>query len=236
VDCCLPRLVHNRSRPELPAFGLTSCCALRLAQGILIPNPIETPADMKRLPESVDVEQTLGHVLESVERINEAIVKEGHDVPLIGFSAAPWTLLFYMVRPSQSSPQLPPRAVQRWRACTHTPSQVSPTVECHQPQDNFTYLLSHDGLAPPPPASRIERSRLTHGVTRCDVGWQVGGASKKNSDAGMKWLREYPEASRALLDQLTHVVIEYLDKQVQCGAHMIQVRAHVIPSPFLSRA
>jgi len=115
--------------------------------GILIPNPIESPADMKRLPENIDVEASLGHVFEGVERINEAIVKEGHGVPLIGFSAAPWTLLYYM----------------------------------------------------------------------------VGGSSKNNGDAGIRWCRDHPADAQMLLDHLTHVVIEYLDKQVQSGAHMIQV-------------
>jgi len=116
-------------------------------KGILIPNPIETPADMKRLPDSVDLDATLGHVFEAVGRINDSIVSEGHKVPQIGFSAAPWTLFFYM----------------------------------------------------------------------------VGGSSKNNGDAGMRWMREHPEDSRIFLDRLTDVVIEYLDKQVQCGAHMIQV-------------
>jgi len=73
-------------------------------KGILVPEPLETPADLKKLPSVEEaataafVEDRLAHVLAAVRLIVETMSKEGFgDRPLIGFSAAPWTLFFYMV-------------------------------------------------------------------------------------------------------------------------------------------
>ncbi|KAL7505546.1 hypothetical protein ACHAXN_004834 [Cyclotella atomus] len=122
--------------------------------GIQVPCPLVGPADMmERLPKREEVgrrefvEERLGHVMESVRLIRRKMKEEMIEVPLIGFSAAPWTLLFYM----------------------------------------------------------------------------VGGSSKKNNEIGVRWLKEYPEASRDLLDRLTAVIIEYMAQQVENGAHMLQL-------------
>jgi len=71
--------------------------------GIQVPCPLVGPADMnERLPKKEQlgrefVQSKLGHVMESVRLIRKKMKDEGMEVPLIGFSAAPWTLLFYMV-------------------------------------------------------------------------------------------------------------------------------------------
>lgn len=79
--------------------------------GILVPCPLVGPADMReRLPpkEALTkdfVQDKLGHVVESVKLIRQRMRDEDISVPLIGFSAAPWTLLYYMVGGSSKKNQ-----------------------------------------------------------------------------------------------------------------------------------
>lgn len=66
-------------------------------KGIQVPRPLSTPAEARALlarGADVDVRVGLAHVLEAVSLIRERL---GGKVPLIGFSAAPWTLFYYMV-------------------------------------------------------------------------------------------------------------------------------------------
>lgn len=64
-------------------------------QGITVPQPITSPADVdSRIHWPVDVRQKLAHILQAITQIKENLKGK---VPLIGFSAAPWTLFFYLV-------------------------------------------------------------------------------------------------------------------------------------------
>ncbi|CAM9296221.1 unnamed protein product [Chrysoparadoxa australica] len=72
-------------------------------KGILVPRPLVDPADLEaRIPKSIDVEDKLGYVLASVRAIKAELKGK---VPLIGFSAAPWTLMYYMVGGSSKKNQ-----------------------------------------------------------------------------------------------------------------------------------
>ena len=72
------------------AMGLT----IEMNPAPSLPNPIRTPEDLARLPESVNVNEKLGYVFEAVNLTRH---KLNGEVPLIGFCGAPWTLMAYMV-------------------------------------------------------------------------------------------------------------------------------------------
>ena len=71
--------------------------------GIQVPEPLTSPEDFShRIPKSVDVKEKLAHVMTSVGLIKQELRGK---VPLIGFSAAPWTLMYYMVGGSSKKNQ-----------------------------------------------------------------------------------------------------------------------------------
>jgi len=55
---------------------------------------IETPEDMAKLNFNPDLEQTLGYVFDAIFWTRQRVANE---VPVIGFSGAPWTLMGYMI-------------------------------------------------------------------------------------------------------------------------------------------
>jgi uroporphyrinogen decarboxylase len=71
--------------------------------GIQVPHPLTSPEDLTRIPFTVQdmtrdfVQDKLGYVLESITLIREKMRQENLDKPLIGFSAAPYTLFYYMI-------------------------------------------------------------------------------------------------------------------------------------------
>lgn len=64
--------------------------------GITVPNPIVSVEDMnQRMPAGrVDIHEKLPHVIRAVELIKQQLKDE---IPLIGFSGAPWTLMYYLL-------------------------------------------------------------------------------------------------------------------------------------------
>jgi uroporphyrinogen decarboxylase len=76
--------------------------------GILVPEPLTGPEQvasriikpMELLSKSdtaAFVQDKLSHVIQAVREIRTLMKTESVSIPLIGFSAAPWTLMFYMV-------------------------------------------------------------------------------------------------------------------------------------------
>ncbi len=64
------------------------------SRGPVLPNPIQTAADMKRI-RVPEVHETLQYVFDAIKLIKQEL---NGRVPLIGFAGAPWTLLCYMVQ------------------------------------------------------------------------------------------------------------------------------------------
>jgi uroporphyrinogen decarboxylase len=63
--------------------------------GITVPKPLTSPKEVDtRIPSKINVNEKLAHVISAVGLIKTELKGK---VPLIGFSAAPWTLMYYMV-------------------------------------------------------------------------------------------------------------------------------------------
>lgn len=71
--------------------------------GILVPNPLAGPEEVATRIPSIDeitpafIEDKMGVILDSVKLIRKKMAEEDISIPLIGFSGAPFTLMFYMI-------------------------------------------------------------------------------------------------------------------------------------------
>ncbi|CAN2390483.1 Uroporphyrinogen decarboxylase, partial [Pristimantis euphronides] len=63
-------------------------------RGPVFPEPLMGPEDLQKLKPIVDVSQELGYVFRAINLTRHKIAGQ---VPLIGFSGAPWTLMTYMI-------------------------------------------------------------------------------------------------------------------------------------------
>ena len=71
--------------------------------GITVPHPLKNAEEVgTRIPVTINVEEKLAHVIAAVKLIKTELKGK---VPLIGFSAAPWTLMYYMVGGSSKKNQ-----------------------------------------------------------------------------------------------------------------------------------
>ncbi|KAG9012221.1 Uroporphyrinogen decarboxylase in heme biosynthesis [Tulasnella sp. JGI-2019a] len=64
------------------------------AKGPHFPDPLEVPSDVSRLKDTVDVNVELKYVFDAITLTRKELKGE---VPLIGFTGAPWTLMAYMI-------------------------------------------------------------------------------------------------------------------------------------------
>ena len=55
------------------------------------------------------------------------------------------------------------------------------------------------------------------------MAYMVEGGGSKSYRAARRWLYRHPDASKALLQRTTDVIVEYLIRQVDAGAQMLQV-------------
>jgi len=70
-------------------------CGMKPGVGPRFEFALEKPEDMERLNLTPNVDETLGYVYDAVFWTRQRV---GNEVPVIGFSGAPWTLMGYMVQ------------------------------------------------------------------------------------------------------------------------------------------
>ena len=124
------------------------------SKGPILPNPIKTANDLKRICVP-DVHETLQYVFDAIKLIKQEL---NGRVPLIGFAGAPWTILCYMVQGKGSKtfddtkifcytqPELAHRLLQMITDTTiaYLKCQVQAGVDVIQIFDSWGGLLSLD--------------------------------------------------------------------------------------------